>query len=251
MSKSRGNVVTPESVIDGHGADALRVATVFAAPFADDVRYDPASMQAAHRFLARVHRLVSGAQPPAGAEGAGDAALRGTTHRTIESVTKAIEELHLNTAVADLMSLTTATAERAREAPGSPGAGEAIEALVLMLAPFAPHLADELWTGAMGREGLATAQAWPVADPALAAETTQRLGVQVDGRLRAEITVAAGAADDAVREAALAEPAVRRQADGRRVARVIVVPGRVVNVVLTDDGEQPGQAAGTMPSSST
>jgi leucyl-tRNA synthetase len=251
MSKSRGNVVTPESVIDGHGADALRVATVFAAPFADDVRYDPASMQAAHRFLARVHRLVSGAQPPAGAEGAGDAALRGTTHRTIESVTKAVEELHLNTAVADLMSLTTATAERAREAPGSPGAGEAIEALVLMLAPFAPHLADELWTGAMGREGLATAQAWPVADPALAAETTQRLGVQVDGRLRAEITVAAGAADDAVREAALAEPAVRRQADGRRVARVIVVPGRVVNVVLTDDGEQPGQAAGTMPSSST
>ncbi|MGN6379361.1 MAG: class I tRNA ligase family protein [Gaiellales bacterium] len=253
MSKSRRNVVTPESVIEQYGADALRVSTVFAAPFADDVRYDPASAQAAHRFLARVHRLVtSSAVAQAGSEAPSDHALRQTAHRTIQAVTAAIEELRLNTAVADLMSLAAATAERARAEPGSPAVCEAVETLILLLAPFAPHLADELWTTSLGRQGLATTHAWPVADAALTAVSEHRLGVQVNGRLRAEITVPADAGDDAVRAAALDQPAVRRQLDGRRPLRVIVVPGRVVNVVLPEHGDGPGdQPVGTIPSSST
>jgi len=102
---------------------------------------------------------------------------------------------------------------------------------VLLLAPFAPHLADELWTRVLRREGRATAAAWPQADPALAAEPVQRLAVQVDGRVRGQIELPAGAGEDEIRAAALAHPAVARHVDGRAVARVIVVPGRLVSLV--------------------
>ena len=214
MSKSRGNVVTPEDVIAQHGADALRVYIAFAAAFADDIRYDPDG--------------VAAAVPAADADPAAEAALRRTTHRAIAAVTAAVEGFRFNGAVAELMTLQGAAA---RATPGSPAAAEATETLVLLLAPFAPHLADELWTRSLGREGRATAAAWPQADPALAADPTQRLAVQVDGRVRGEVELPAGAGEDAVRAAALAHPAVTRHLDGRTVARVIVVPGRLVSVV--------------------
>src|SRR6185312_10594480 len=168
MSKSRGNVVTPEEVIAQHGADALRVYIAFAAAFADDMRYDPDGVAAAARFLARVHRLVTGvaAAVPATNTDPAEAALRRTTHRTIAAVTAAVEGFRFNSAVAELMTLQGAAA---RATPGSPAAAEATETLVLLLAPFAPHLADQLWTRSLGREGRATAAAWPQADPALAA----------------------------------------------------------------------------------
>jgi leucyl-tRNA synthetase len=231
MSKSRGNVVTPEDVIAQHGADALRVYIAFAAAFADDMRYDPDGVAAAARFLARVHRLVGGvaaAVPAADADPAAETALRRTTHRAIAAVTAAVEGFRFNGAVAELMTLQGAAA---RATPGSPAAAEATETLVLLLAPFAPHLADQLWTRSLGREGRATAAAWPQADPALAAEPTQRLAVQVDGRVRGEVELPAGAGEEAIRAAALAHPAVTRHLDGRTVARVIVVPGRLVSVV--------------------
>jgi leucyl-tRNA synthetase len=234
MSKSRGNVVTPEEVIGRHGADALRIYICFAAPFADDMRYDPDGVAAAGRFLARVHRLVT-AVASAGATAApdpgGEASLRRATHRAIDAVTAAVEDFRLNAAVAELMTLQGAAAAAAREAPGSAAVAGAAEALTLLLAPFAPHLADELWTGALGRSGRATAAPWPAADPALAAEPVQRLAVQVDGRVRGEIELPAGAAEDEIRAAALAHPGVARHLNGGAPGRVIVVPGRLVSLV--------------------
>ena len=235
MSKSRGNVVTPEEVIARHGADALRVYIAFAAPFADDMRYDADGVAAAHGFLARVHRLavaVAAAAAPASAPDPATAAdLRRATHRAIAAVTAAVENFRFNAAVAELMTLLRTAATAARAAPGHPAVAEATETLVRLLAPFAPHLADELWSVALGRPGRATAAAWPLADPALAAASTQRLAVQVDGRVRAEVELPAGAGEDEIQAAALAHPAVARQLDGRSVERVIVVPGRLVSLV--------------------
>jgi leucyl-tRNA synthetase len=235
MSKSRGNVVTPEEVIARHGADALRVYICFAAPFADDMRYDPDGVAAAHRFLGRVHRVVTTvAAAPGGAvpDARGEADLRRATHRAIEAVTAAVEDFRFNAAVAELMTLQGAAAAGAREAPGSAAVAEAAEVLTLLLAPFAPHLADELWTEALGRPRRATAAPWPAADPALTAEPVQRLAVQVNGRVRGEIELPAGAAEGEIRAAALAHPGVARHLNGGAPRRVIVVPGRLVSLVI-------------------
>jgi len=232
MSKSRGNVVSPEEVVARHGADALRVYICFAAPFADDMRYDPGGVAAAHRFLARVHRLVTTlAAAPARPGGDAGGGLRRATHRAIAAVTAAIEDFRFNAAVAELMTLQSAATAAAREAPGSAAVAEAAGTLTLLLAPFAPHLADELWTRALQRPGRATAGPWPAADPALTAEPVQRLAVQVDGRVRGEIELPVGAGEEEIRAAALAHPGVSRHLDGAPPARVIVVPGRLVSLV--------------------
>jgi leucyl-tRNA synthetase len=234
MSKSRGNVVTPEEVIARHGADALRVYVCFAAPFADDMRYDPDGVAAARRFLARVHRLVARvaaapAGPSPGAAAGED--VRRATHRAIDAVTTAVEDFRFNAAVAGLMTLQGAAAAAARETPGSAAVTEAAETLILLLAPFAPHLADELWTRGLGRPGRATASDWPTADPEFAAEPVQRLAVQVNGRVRGEIELSADAGEDEIRMAALAHPGVSRHLNGAAPDRVIVVPGRLVSLV--------------------
>jgi leucyl-tRNA synthetase len=234
MSKSRGNVVTPEEVIARHGADALRIYIAFAAPFADDMRYDPDGVAAAHRFLARVHRVVSRvAAAPATTmpDGAAEARLRRTTHRAIASMTPAIEGFRFNAAVAELMTLQRAAAEAARETPGSPAVREAADALMLLLAPFAPHLADELWARVAGRPGRATTSSWPTPDPKLTSEPLQRLAVQVNGRVRGEIELPPNAGEADIRAAALGHPAVARHLGGRAPDRVIVVPGRLVSLV--------------------
>ena len=260
MSKSKGNVVDPDEMIDRYGADTLRLYETFVAPPEKEIEWTDSGLEGSFRFLTRVWRLVTRVVPrlegvsPGGVEGRGpDAAhraLRRKTHDTIRRVSADLDpRAHLNTAVSALMELVNelyAFCERHGVQPGqSPGAGagaealpaatgavlrEALEALVLMLSPFTPHLCEELWER-LGHAGGLRAAAWPAFDPAVARADEIVVPVQVNGKLRARLTVAADVAEDDLREAALAEPAVRAHTAGRQIVRVVVVPGKLVNVV--------------------
>ena len=259
MSKSKGNVVDPDEMTATRGADALRLYEMFVAPPEKEIEWTDSGLEGSARFLARVWRLVTpfaetcaagGVPPVAGlALEAAERALRRGTHDTIRRVSEDLDpRVRLNTAVAALMELVNdlyAFCERARIGPfaGDPaapaaGAGpaalavlrEALEALVLMLAPFTPHLSEELWE-ALGHDGGVEAAGWPSFDPAVARAETLVLPVQVNGKVRARLTVAADTAEDELRRLALAQPQVRAHTAGRNVARVVVVPGRLVSIV--------------------
>ena len=154
-------------------------------------------------------------------------------HQTIARVTEDIEErIHLNTAVAAMMELLNEVLKREADVADGPLRAvlrEAIETLVLLLAPFAPHMAEELWMR-LGRRFSVVDRPWPAADPAVAREEEIELAVQVNGKVRERITVPVGTVEDDVRARAL--DAVKHHLDGKQVAKVVVVPGRLVNVVV-------------------
>jgi leucyl-tRNA synthetase len=262
MSKSKGNVVDPDDMLQRYGADALRLYVMFVAPPEKEVEWTDAGLEGSFRFLARAWRLVdqwcetvAGEGIPSGALAWDDAerALRRKTHDTIRRVTSDIEERqHLNTAVSALMELVNelyAFSERTRTgAPGRRGEAsapiveaerietiaavkEAVEALVLLLAPFAPHTAEELWER-LGHTGGLSAGAWPVFDPEAAREESITVPVQVNGKLRSRLTVPASATEAQLREAALADPVVQGYTAGKSVRKVVVAGGRLVNVVV-------------------
>ena len=259
MSKSKGNVVDPDEMIDRFGADALRLYVMFVAPPENEVEWTDAGLEGSFRFLARVWRLVghwADAVREAGRiEGEltdAERALRRKTHETIRRVTADIEQRqHLNTAVSALMELVNelyafadgtesgppgqhaaaavATAERAQTLAV---VGEAIDALVLMVSPFAPHTAEELWER-LGHEGGLSASSWPAFDAEAARSAETVVPVQVNGKVRGRITVPTDASEDDLREAALSDPAVRACLAGRTVRKVIVANGRLVSVVAS------------------
>ncbi|HEV2763581.1 MAG TPA: leucine--tRNA ligase [Pyrinomonadaceae bacterium] len=248
MSKSTNNGVDPDEMMRAYGADAVRVFILFAAPVENDLRWQEAGINGALRFLWRVHSMVyrwrdSLRDAPADAPepesfGAEARRLRYQTHRQILRVTEGFERLSLNVNVAALMELTNSLDEFAVEpgratAPDLFAAREALEALVLMLAPFAPHAAEEMWEG-LGHEGgiLGGGGRWPAADEALARKDELEIPVQVNGKLRARVRVAADLGEDGLREAALAHESVRNWTDGKQVVKVVVVPQRLVNIVV-------------------
>jgi leucyl-tRNA synthetase len=230
MSKSRGNVVNPDDVVDEYGADSLRFFEMFLGPLDKEAPWTTEGILGVHRFLQRVWRLLidedDPTEPPRRlAAGAGSEAQARLTAATIQGVTEDIEALRFNTAIAKLMVLVR---DVARDAPLP---RETAEALVKLLAPFAPHVAEELWEKLGHRESIAYAP-WPDADPALLAAEVVTLPVQVNGKRRDEITVPVGADEASVRAAALAAENVRRHLGGREPRKVIIVPGRLVNVVV-------------------
>jgi len=234
MSKSKKNVVDPERIITDYGADVARWFMLSDSPPERDVEWTAAGVEGASRHVQRVWRMLHAALPalpPHGAapeDGAEALALRRATHKTIAGVTADIEGFAFNKAVARLYEFVNALA-RATEAAGG-ARREAFEALALLTAPMTPHLAEEMWA-ALGCPGLAAEARWPVADPALTRDDTIRLAVQVNGKRRAEIEVAADADAAAVEALALADPDVARILGGAAPRKVIVVPGRIVNVV--------------------
>jgi leucyl-tRNA synthetase len=256
MSKSKGNVVDPDDMIGKFGADALRLYVMFVAPPEKEVEWTDSGLEGSYRFLARVWRMVEHvtpavqqAAPPAGLSlDAEERALRRKTHVTIRRVTSDIDpRMHLNTAISALMEMVNdlyAFADRRGirpsgkddEAPAvisrpetAAVVREAVEALVLLISPFAPHMAEELWERLGHREGIVAA-GWPESDEAAAREESIEIPVQVNGKVRGRVVVPVDATEAAIQAAAL--EAVRDNLAGREVVKVIVAKGRLVSVVV-------------------
>lgn len=240
MSKSKRNTVDPDRIIEAYGADTARLFMLSDSPPERDLEWTDTGIDGAWRYLNRVWRLVDerlAAIPPAGAGGQGEptgeaAELKRLVHRTIDQVTGEIGRLHFNKAVALVRELSNAAEDFAEPGPAAAATlREALETVVLLLGPMMPHLAEELWER-LGHGRMLAATPWPKADPAWLAADTVALAVQVNGKRRAEIRLPPGAPQEAAREAALAEPAVRRAMEGKVPRRVIVVPDKIVNVVV-------------------
>ena len=230
MSKSRGNVVPPDDQVERWGADAFRAYLIFLGPWDQGGPYDVDGIVGVARWLRRVWALAADGE--AGGDGGGDplAPLR-EAHRTLARVGDDLDRFRLNTAVAALMELTNALARLRDEGEGDAASwAGALRLLVLMLAPICPHLAEELWER-RGQPYSVHEQPWPAADPELAARETVELAVQVNGRLRDRIRVAADAPESEVRALAEASERVAAALGGAEPARVVYVPGRLVNLV--------------------
>ena len=242
MSKSRGNVQAPDELAARYGSDTVRAFLMFIGPWDQGGPWNPSGIEGIHRWLARVWGAAlpgaNGAAPTAFAEAERDEierALRRATHATIASVTQDYEDFRFNTAIARLMELTNAII-RARET-GLTGSGayvEAVDVLLKLLAPVAPHVAEELWARRGGDYSIHR-QAWPIADPSLAVAETIELPVQVDGKLRDRLVVTPDTPADEIERMALASEQVRRYLAGRSPRRVIQIPGKLVNVVTPRD----------------
>lgn len=252
MSKSLGNVVSPDEMVEKYGADTVRTFVLFAAPPEKDLEWSDEGVEGAHRFLNRVWRFVmehvSAVRAPAnGTEGpiSGDREaswqaveepkLRRAIHRALKKVTQDIEQrFNFNTALSAMMeAVNEAYAWREANgvgAMGSPVVSEFCDLLTLMLAPFAPHMAEELWR-ALGHTSSVHLQAWPCYDEAALQEREITVVVEVDGRVRDRIKVPSDASAEEVEARALASERVKAFTANRRVVKVVSVPGRLVNIV--------------------
>jgi leucyl-tRNA synthetase len=230
MSKSRGNVVNPDGVIARYGADAFRLYEMYLGPLEQVKPWNTRSVEGMARFLNRAWRLVAGSDADdGGAPPLDDAAptreQQRLLHQTIEKVTEDIEAMRFNTAISALIELTNA----AYKWPSMPRS--VAEPFVLLLSPLAPHLAEELWQRLGSKESLAY-HAWPIADPALAKADVIEIPVQVNGKVRAKITVPVEAQESEVIEIAKADSNVGKHLAGQSVKRAIYVRGRIVNFVV-------------------
>jgi leucyl-tRNA synthetase len=234
MSKSRGNVQNPDELTSRYGADTVRAFLMFIGPWDQGGPWNPSGIEGLHRFLARVwnvaHPSTSGG-PSSAADDELLRALRRATHTTIAGVTKDYDAFHFNTGISKLMELTNALV-RARETglSGTDDYAESVDTLLLLLAPVAPHVTEELWAQ-RGRPYSIHQQAWPAYDPALAVADTIELPVQVDGKLRDRLVVTPDTPAEEIERMALESEHVQRYLAGRPPARVIQIPGKLVNVV--------------------
>jgi leucyl-tRNA synthetase len=266
MSKSVGNVVDPDDMIQKFGADALRLYVMFVAPPEKEIEWTDAGLEGSFRFLSRVWRLVDQLAETIGGHGIpgpgeldlndDERALRRKTHETIRRVTLDLDpRVHLNTAVSGLMELVNELyafcaasncIRPGREEADAETVGgvarqatiavlkEAIEALVLMLSPFTPHMSEELWE-ILGHKGGVTAAGWPQYQESVAKAAEIVVPVQVNGKVRARVTVPADIGDDRLQELALADPQIVKHLDGKTVRKILVTPGasRLVSIVAT------------------
>jgi leucyl-tRNA synthetase len=243
MSKSKGNVVDPEVIERKYGADTARLFLLFAAPPERDMDWSDAGVEGCFRFLVRVWRLMGELLPRLGQAPAGRDAkaaaqrreLRRWLHGTIKRVTDDVRRFSFNTAIAALMELVNVCYQQKNRVPAEEQDGalwrEVAENLVLLLAPFAPHIAEEFWE-ALGHRTSVHQEAWPVHDPTALATDEVEIVVQVNGKVRDRLTVPSGLDRDALRAAALRAPRVQEFTAGKSVTNVVVVPERLVNVVI-------------------
>ncbi|HEX6289969.1 MAG TPA: leucine--tRNA ligase [Herpetosiphonaceae bacterium] len=234
MSKSRGNVVDPDDLVARYGADAVRTFLMFIGPWDQGGPWNSRGMEGVVRFINRAWNAVTeeakGGQ--SSASGGDPTALRRVTHRTIKKVGDDLERFAFNTAIAALMEFVNEL-YKARETAvyGTDAWQEAIRALVLLLAPMAPHLSEELWSR-LGGEFSVHQQPWPAYDPALTAAEALELVVQVNGKVRDRITVPLDTQEEQIKALALQSDKVQSSMNGKQVAKIVVVPGKLVNIVV-------------------
>ncbi len=257
MSKSKGNGVDPQQLVERYGADSIRLFMMFKAPPEDSLEWSDDGVEGAARFMRRLWRMVfehvSGAGDGPGAVAGSEASatqaqapgptpqsltdaqceLRRATHSALVKVTDDLGRRRIfNTAIAAVMELMNSLSRFTDTSPqGRAIVQESLELIVQMLAPIVPHAAHVLWKE-LGHDDLLLNRAWPQADPAALVQDSIDIVVQVNGKLRGRITVPTGAGDTQVREAALADEQVRKWIDGKPLRKVIVVPGKLVNVVV-------------------
>jgi leucyl-tRNA synthetase len=228
MSKSKKNVVDPVNIIRAYGADTARWFILSDSPPERDVEWTAAGAEAAFKFLNRVWLLCDRiGEMPAAAPGAGDHDLRRAVHRAIADVSHAIDSFAFNKAIAKLYELANILS---RSTASGAALREAMRVMAQLMSPMVPHLAEEIWAN-QGGAGLVATAPWPKADPALLAEDTVTLPIQINGKRRAEITVAKDMPTSEVEKLVLAEETVARVLAGQAPKKLIVVPGRIVNVV--------------------
>ena len=231
MSKSRGNVINPDDIVAQYGADSLRLYEMFMGPLEATKPWSMSGVEGISRFLGRVWRMIVDERSDevqlneAVQEATPDAEQLRLLHRTIKIVTEDIESLSLNTAISRMMEFTNAVGQAETRPPAL------LEPFLLLLSPFAPHLAEELWS-LLGHEESLAYEPWPEYDESLLESSTIDIPVQVNGKLRGKVTVAADADGDAIQSAAEADESVQRYLADQNVVKVIVVPGRMVNFVV-------------------
>jgi leucyl-tRNA synthetase len=224
MSKSKGNVIVPDPIIEEFGADTFRLYLMFLGPFAEGGDYRDEGIQGPFGFLHRLWDAVVGALD---GEGEPDAEVDRKLHQTIRQVSEQLPALQYNTAIAAMMEYLNAV-----RAGGRRAARSEVEALVALVAPFAPHVAEELWER-LGHEGSIFSGAnWPSFDPEKAAEETIKIAVQVNGKLRGTVEVPAGTAQDEVETLARSQENVSRHLGGVEIRRVVFVKDRLLNLVV-------------------
>jgi len=222
MSKSRGNVVNPDDVIDARGSDAMRLYEMFMGPLEAVKPWSTKDIVGIARFLDRAWKVGLKDR----VDGAGDDATVRLTHRTVKKVTEDIDGMRFNTAISALMIMVN----ELTKLPQIPE--EALSATLRCLCPFAPHIAEELWSR-MGHETCIAEATWPTFEEALCADDEIELVVQVNGKVRSRLTVAKDTGQDELRAMALADSRIAKWTHGKVVRKVIVVPNKIVNIVVT------------------
>lgn len=237
MSKSKKNTVDPRGIIDAYGADTARLFMLSDSPPDRDLEWTEAGVDGAWRYLQRLHRLISENHdalkyPTTAADVGGDAlTIRKQTHKTIHAVTADIENFHFNKAVARIRELTNALEKLDLKSDANKAVfTEAMTAVIHLIGPFLPHVAEELWSQ-LGHSDLIATRAWPKADAALLEDETVTVAVQVNGKLRATLTLAKNLPNEQAEAAAMGNPSVASAIEGKSVKKVVVVPNRIVNIV--------------------
>ena len=234
MSKSRGNVINPDDLIEKYGTDCIRAYMMFLSRWEQGGPWSSSGMEGMPRFLNRVWRIVVEDVPPAKGKSPqqAEADLRRLTHQTIRKVSEDIESFAFNTALAALMTFSNGlSAAKNPSVVHTEAWREAIEALILLLAPIAPHLSEELWAR-IGGEYSVHERDWPQWDEATARPATIEMPIQVNGKVRARIDVEVDATRESIEEMALDQPNVRAHTDGNAPKKIIVVPNRLINIVV-------------------
>ncbi len=233
MSKSRGNVVNPDEQVNSYGADSLRLYLMFMGPYEQGGPYDMSGIAGSRRFLDRLWVLVGEFLEAEGPNNSKDLEIAATTHKAIKKVSRDLGQLGFNTAIAAMMSLVNELYKIKAETGISQSTGWrfALETLTQLLAPFAPHITEEIWES-LGHDSSIHISNWPLWDDKLVAEEVITLAVQVNGKVRSEIVVAADITEEDAIAAAKSDEKIATQIAGRPVKKAIYVPGRLVSLVI-------------------